>query len=271
MPTVQFEQLQEQSETLAGFLDHPVACLRHLDNLLELYAQRNKQKSKAASRSIALRKFEVPQAVLRRITLDLGEAVRDNPRAGLVLLDMLWAKNTFEHRLLAIRLLGKHPKSVLKGVQPRLVNWAEQNREESLLKQLATRATEEMRTQEPSSLLSLSAELLQKHEPRQQAVGLLALKALVDESAVANLPEIFKLLELLLKKPSKSLRPYLLDLYRSLAVQSPGEALFFLKDHLNKTPTEDGRWLARQSLHFFAPVMRNELVNLLAEPEKGSR
>lgn len=222
--------------------------MRQLDQLLDRYATRGKRHGKVKKNVSALRSYEVPKAVLRQIRLELFPLVQLNPQQAGALLDALWKGKILEHRLLAARLLGALPHEAFDEVGKRVIAWVEENREERILQEIAERGTKGLRDQDPKTLLELVANLFERSELRPRAAGLLALKALLDQSSLVNLPAILDLLSDLSQEPPKDLRPYLLDLFASLIDHSPGEAIFFLQERLADKPSTGTLWVARQTL-----------------------
>jgi hypothetical protein len=263
MPTVQITQLRQECQALLACFDAPEQLAAEIDKLLDHYALRAKRSGKVRRTGTVLKRYETPQAVLRQLRLELLPRVQAQPKAGLALADALWAHRMLETRLLAIRLLGSLPEAAFRSVSKRLLEWTLENREEQLLRELAARGTQSLREREPAALLKLASRLFNKKELRARATGLLALKALLEHSRVANFPELLRLLTPLSQNPPRSLRPYLLELYAALVDHSPGEALYFLQQRLAEDPGPGTRWVARQSLKFFAPDSRQALQEAL--------
>ncbi|MQC26460.1 MAG: hypothetical protein DWG76_03305 [Chloroflexi bacterium] len=263
MPTVQITQLRAQCRNLVDSFGDADKLTRQVDKLLELYATRGKRQGKVHSTATVLKRYDVPQAVLRQLRLELLPRVQAEPKAGLALVDAFWARRTWEHRLLAIRLLGTLPEAAFFQVGKRLIGWSQENREEALLRELADAGTQTFRELDPAALLKLAGKLFKKKDMHPKATGLLALKALLESSRVANFPELLSLLTPLSKNPPKSLRPYLLEVYAALIAHSPGEALYFLQQRLAESPDEGTRWVARQSLKFFQADRRKVLQEAL--------
>lgn len=263
MPSVQVAQLRQECAQLGEHFQDPEAFPHHLDLLLERYAQRAKRKGRVRSTGPVMRSYDVPAPVLRQLRLELSPKLMEEPARGLALVDALWSQRILEHRLLAIRLIGLLPENFFGKVRKRLLEWAQENREEQLLGEIAERGTQSLREQDPEGLLKLCASLLKKKDLRPRATALLALKALLDHNPVSNLPALLDVLSPSAQNAPKNLRPYLLEVYASLAAFSPGEALYFLQQRLAENPGEGTRWMARRALKFFPPEGRKALQEAL--------
>ncbi len=269
MPAIDSAQLREESAQLVTHFEDPREFVQQLDKLLDKYAARSKRRGKVRKPISSLRSYDVPNSVLRQIRLDLFQEMRLRPAQSLELLDALWARKTMEHRLLAARLLGAIPREAFEEVSLRISEWAQETRDDALLREIAERGTKALREEDPKTLLDLAASLFLFDELRPRATGLLALKAMLDKSSLVNLPAILGLLPDLSTDPPKDLRPYLLDLYASLVDHSPGEATFFLQERLASDPSEGTLWLARQTLKMLGPdraqVLQETLDNIKQE------
>lgn len=268
MPIVDIAQLRQECIQLAEDFENPKEFVRQLDKLLDKYATRGKRHGKVKKRVSFVRKYDVPKVVLRQIRLEIYQDTQLRPELALELIDALWAHNVMEHRLLAARLLGAIPREAYDEVCKRIIVWAEENKDEDLLKEIADRGTKSLREQDPKTLLDLAASLFERSDLRPRAVGLLAIKALLDQSSLVNLPAILDLLSELSKDPPKDLRPYLLDLYASLIDHSPGEAMFFLQERLANDPSEGTLWVARQTLKMLGPDRAQVLQEALDAQQK---
>ena len=268
MPIVDISQLRQESMQLAELFEDPKEFVRQLDRLLDKYATRGKRRGKVKKNISILRSYDVPNTVLRQLRLELFKEMQLRPEQSLELLDALWERKVMEHRLLAARLLGALPHEAFDEVCKRVIAWAEENRDERLLEEIAERGTKSLREQDPKTLVDLAASLFERSDLRPRAVGLLAIKALLDQSSLVNLPAILDLLGELSNDPPKDLRPYLLDLYASLIDHSPGEATFFLQERLANDPSEGTLWLARQTLKLLGPDRAQVLQEALDLQQK---
>ena len=253
MPTVQIEQLEQQSKALAEFVSEPEEFVRQLDLHFELYAQRAKRSGEVGRKVAILPRYGVQPPVMRQLLQEVSPLVEAQPQASLVLVDALWKRRRLEHRQLAAELLGQLPRVVFPNIATRIRRWAEENREEALIEVLANEASRRLREEDEVAFLDLCERLIEGRAVRLRATGLLALKAMVDEGRVDNLPAMLDLIIPLAQNPSSGLRPYLLRVMKALIARSPGEALYFLQQRLIESPEAGTRWLARQALKHFPP------------------
>jgi hypothetical protein len=251
MPTVQIEQLASQSKAIANLFQEPKNLVRKLDLHFELYTLRSKRTGKVKRTPSVIPFYDLPGPVIQQLVQELGPLIPNQAKEGLALIDALWERRTREHRNLAAILLGLLPESSFRRVSARIQKWALENREEGLIIDLAVEGCKGMRRENPAALLALCGRLFKKKDLRVRATGLLAIKAMLDEGLVDNLPAMLNLLIPLSRNPSKNLRPYLLQVFSSLIAISPGEALYFFQQRLNESKGLGIRWLAKQSINNF--------------------
>ena len=250
MPSVQSGQLEAQSQAIAASFGNTDRLVRQLDLHFELYMQRARRPGQSRRKASLLPSYEVPAPVMRQLRQELTPLAAKDGKQGLALAEALWARRTREHRQLAAALLGSLPKGSLRRVGARVARWGEENRDERVMEALAVAGCQRMRSEDPASLLRLCGRLFKRREVRMRATGLLAMKALMEEDSVDNLPAMLDLLRPMAQNPAKGLRPYLLRVFETLAKLSPGEALYFLQQRLVESPEAGTRWLARQSMRF---------------------
>jgi len=102
---------------------------------------------------------------------------------------------------------------------------------------------------------------------------LLALLALLKEPGFENLPKVYKLISPLVQEAPKLLRPYLMDVIRSLVYLSTNETGVFLQDAASMGSNETTKWLIRYSADMFPEEMANQLrrIQRTSTPDKDEK
>lgn len=250
MPAIDLVRLRRQVLQLTEHFPDPQAFLGNLKLLLESYSLRAYRRGETQRSALTLPTFRVPAPVLKQIHFELQEMAEADPDQALRLADALWAQRSLEHRILAARLLGSIPVELASQTLERLGNWAEANREESLLAELAENGSAYLRQEQPAALIEFAGDCLNSQEPRRQSLALLTLRPLLTRTNFANLPVLFELLVPIASDPPKRPRPYLIRLLEVLAERSPLETLYFVEKRLTENPGEGTRWMVRQALKF---------------------
>ena len=267
MPAVQLARLRRQTAELAEYFFQSEILVRRLKDLLEFYADRTQRPNQPGAANTLIRSYKVPQPVMRRIVLELGEQVDSDPQAALNLIDALWAQETLETKLLAIELLGRLSPEMHSAVSQRAQEWNQDNDESLLLEALADKGMSRLREEAPDTLLKLLNGLLKSENIRQQRLGLHALQLLLEEGKYENLPAVYKNLGPVLKKADKALRSSLIAVLRPLAKQSPQETAYFLRQTLSKNQSRTLTQIIRRTLEDFPPETQKSLRSTLKGEE----
>ncbi len=264
MPSIKIDQLENESSQISAFFGNSKKLVRELDFHFEKYELRSKRQGKIRSNPRSLLSYDLPGPVFRQLRQKLIPLIQGNPKEGLVLIDALWQRKTREHRELGIILLGQLPAKNFRNVSSRVQRWSIENREESLIRDLATNSTESMRLIDPESLLRLCKKLFLKADFYVRATGLLITNSMIRELSLEYLPAILDLLIPLARNPAKRLRPYMLEVMQTFIEISPGEGLYFLQQRLAESPKAGTRWLANHSLIYFPSFETKILEESLA-------
>jgi hypothetical protein len=263
MPAVQLARLRRQTAELAEYFYQPEVLVRKLTDLFEFYADRTQRPNQPSTAQTLIKTYKVPQPVLRRVGQELGALIGSDPQAALVLIDVLWAQENLESRLLAIELLGKLDPGMLSEISERALAWNQANDEGKLLEALGRQGMARLREESPDALLKFVDRLLKTGEVRQQRFGLLALELLLEEGRFENLPAVYRSLNPALKKAEKGLRSSLIGVIRPLVQQSPQETAFFLRQILSKNKNRTLTQIIRRSLEEFPPEFQKSLRSAL--------
>lgn len=246
MPSVELLRLRQQAVELAEFFPQADVFARRLDLLLESYSAAPSRKGDIKGTRALLPSYQAPTMVLKQVHLECAPLAKDKPQLALDVVDQLWPRRILEPRQLAARLLGAIPAPDSAQITERIRTWNTENHEAQLLAELGQEATRDLRERQAAILLAFISTLFAEANWRHPALGLIALEALLSEGNYQDLPSVFSLLSKFPFDPEKRLRPYWLDAYKALVLQSPKETLYHLQQRLNQAPESSILWLMRQ-------------------------
>ncbi|MCL5428570.1 MAG: DNA alkylation repair protein [Chloroflexi bacterium] len=263
MPAVELGRLQQQVVQLSDLFQQPANYLRGIEDLLRNHEVPVHRQGRVKGMRPVLASYEVPPPLLKQLQLELSLQAKQYPAEAIKIADGLWARPNLETRLLAIYLLGSVPTDVPTEITNRLASWAQENREQFLVPQLASSGTKTLRTHNQSELLEFAAILMASKDSRRQILALGVLRNLLFDNQFSNLPKLFDLLAEPCKDPDRKIRPELADLLIAVARLSSKETEFFLQQILAETPSEGARWLARQVFKALPDESRERLRSLI--------
>jgi hypothetical protein len=259
MPAIQPARLRQQAALLAEYFDQPEAFIRSLHHLLEFYADRARRPGQSGMPAPLLQAYNVHPPVLRQILYELAPLAQAEPEQALILADAFWQWPYLEFRLLAAGLLGRVPASSAEPVIEMLQAWLGSAPELRLVDALLEDGLGTLRRQAPERMIKLIESWLSGSNGFLQHVGLQALRLVIEDREYVNLPVFFRLIQPWCRSAPSALRPYLLDVLRSLARRSPQETAFFLRQTLEMPENPDTAWLIRQVLGAFPEDARESL------------
>lgn len=254
MPAVQLARLRIQIAKLGESFQNPEAFRQELEALLERYGDRTFRCGEEILNPGQLKCFYVPPLVMRQLEMELSRLSGKDIQSNFDLVDGIWKSDYLEMRQIAIYLLGR-----IAIVQPRsyfatLKKWCQPGEDPAILEALLCESGEKIRAAQPESWLSLVNGWLNHTNFRYQEIGLIALEPFLATELVEYLPDVFDLLESLLKDTPLTLQKRLLIICQLLYKISPTETLVYFK-HLVES---------NASAHFFRlmrrllPSMENE-------------
>jgi len=284
MPAIHLPRLRKQIHELSDQCANPKVFLSRLKDLFDYYGDRTLRPSQLAAKPTAIPSANVPNPVLRHTINGLAPHAVSTPHLILDLCRELWNFGWLEHRLLASQLLGKLPLENPDEITTLVEQWCLENHEEVLLDSLSKHSLTQLQTENPYFLIAKAEEWIAaqnskaKHKPpiqtaaliNLQKLGLRALIPLITEPTYENLPRIYNALRPIMADPPKVLRPDLLDIIRALALRSPAETAYFLRDLSTNSPTATLTWLIRRGLNAFPEDTQTSLRNLI-NPTKPTR
>ncbi len=266
MPAIQLARLKIQTAELVTHFDNPSSFVRRLHDLMDYYADRTRKPGQAGEPPPLITPFNVPRPVLRQVKNDLVPYVSMDKESALVLCDTLWEEPFLEFRLLAINLLGLIPFDHPDEVLDRIIAWGVPGTEDRLLDVLVNEGLTQVRNDTPERYITQLEEWLTAEDDFSRRIGLKAVSIMVSDRDFQNLPRLFRLLAPLVRSSPSQLRPDLLDVMRALAIRSPNEAAFFLRQNLTVIVDDDSTaWLIRNSVRYFPEEVRSSLKTALRE------
>ena len=262
MPAIQPERLKRQAVELATHFDNPSGFVRELRHLFEFYANRAQRTGQPGKPASMIPSHNISAQVIRRIVAEITSHANADPEQGLALAEALWAEPVFESRLLATHLIGRIPVKAPDMITDLIESWVHENNEDELLEGLAVNGLAYLRREDTDILLSLVGRWISSRELNQQKFGLRAMLAILNEPGFENLPKVYKLITPLVQEAPKSLRPYLIDIIRSLVDLSTNETAMFLQDAASGGSKETTRWLIRYSADMFPEELASQLRSI---------
>lgn len=266
MPAIQLARLKIQTAELVTHFDDPTSFVRRLHDLLDFYADRTRKPGQAGEPPPLIKPYNVPRPILRQVRTDLAPYVAMDKESALVLCDTLWEEPYLEFRLLAIDLLGLIPTDFPDEILARIKSWAVPGTEDRLLNALVNEGLTQVRKGTPERYITQLEEWLTAEEYFSRRIGLKAVSITVSDRDFENLPRLFRLLAPLIRSTPSQLRPDLLDVMRALAMRSPNESAFFLRQNLTVMADDDSTaWLIRNSVRYFPEEVQRSLKTALHE------
>jgi len=265
MPAIYLARLKHQTANLVNLLENPSEFIHELHGLLDLYSDRTHRPGQSGEPPPLLQTYKVPKPVLRQVIIELTPPVKSNPAAAMQLVEALWAEPYLEIRTLAAMTLGiipsKSPEAVLNIVQ----TWVAPDIDEQLMDTVLDLGLANIRSEYPDILLQRIELWLDQPDEFSRLVGLRALIPFLASPVYDNFPVFFLLLSPFARKAPLSLRPDILETFRTLALRSPKETAYFLHQNLEAPENPDTAMLIRQCLPSFPQELRESLQSALRE------
>jgi len=264
MPAIQLARLKIQTAELVTHFDDPTTFVRRLHDLLDFYSDRTRKPGQAGEPPPLIKPYHVPRPVLRQVRNDLVPHIAVDKEAALVLCDTLWGESYLEFRLLAADLLGLIPADSPDEILERINTWAIPGTEDRLLDALVDQGLTQVRKGSPERYIIQLEEWLTAEVDFLRRIGLKAISITVSDRDFENLPRLFRLLAPLVRSTPSQLRSDLLDVMRVLAMRSPNESAFFLRQNLTVMIDDDSTaWLIRKSVRYFPEEVQKSLKTAL--------
>jgi hypothetical protein len=268
LPAIYPARLQNQITQLAELYGEPSRFTHALIDLLELYSNRAHRSGQAGEPPPLLRTYNVPKPVLRQLILELQPLAYDYPGETLELIDELWAEESLEARQIAAFLLGSIPPQKPEAILNIVHTWLTPKTEERLVSIVLQLTLVRIRKEKPEALIEQIESWLESSEVNEQQIGLNAIKTMLDQQEYENFPQIIQLITPYTRKAPLQLRADILEALNTLALQSPKETAYLLRQSLNTPDNSDTALLIRKLLPAFPPDLQESLKQALRETRR---
>jgi len=262
MPAIDLARLRKQANRLADFFFLPDEFMKHLREVLEFYVNHTLRTKQNIAPGSNLKTYRTPAAVVTQIENELSAIAEANPEYALALADILWDEGALETRLLAAFLLGRIPPQE-ERLLPRLTAWTQQVRDIDVRSALLSTSLARMRKETPNQFLTLVREYLHPERSRTWSNGIQALLPMIADTAYANLPPIFDIVEPIIEEAPSTLQNVLTELIVALYRASAYETTFMLKQVLTHSQNPMTAVTLRRIATSFPPTLQKELRDLL--------
>lgn len=236
-----------------------------LHDLLDFYADRTLRSNQVIDAAPLLKNYRVPKPVLRVIERELSSWVDSKPDAAIVLADVLWEQRWLETRLLAISILGRMPVNSPDPISDRAKKWGSACREEIVIKALASDGIARLRTEQYDDYIKLLDDWYSSGEQNQIMLGLRSTPALLNFEKFDNLPLVFRWIAPLAREADHELVDDLSEVIRRLAISSPNETVFFVRQVLDSSHNERSARMFRKIVNAFPEEMQSKLIAHIRE------
>lgn len=270
MPAINLSHLRENSIQLVGLFKHPDEFVRRLHNVLSRYSDRTHRPGHAGRPAPLLESYNVPKPVLRQLLLDIKPVAEGDPLPAFQLCDALWEERYFEMRYLGASILGMIDPRPADPVLKRVNHWSRETSEVQLIEVLFEKGLDRLRNEAPEVLIQQIDRWLTDNSISEKRLGLLALIPLIRSASYENLPIFFEQISPIARELNPLLHIETRDVLKELAIKSPVETAFFLRQLITQSSSKDAALLARQNLKNFPPDIRVSLQDLvkISKPEK---
>lgn len=268
MPAIYPARLKNQTIQLAELYDQPNRFTRALVDHLELYSNRAHRFGQAGEPPPLLRTYNVPKPVIRQLMVELKPLAEEYPDETLRLIDSLWTEESLETRQIAAFLLGsippEHPENIL-GI---ITSWLTTKTEERLISLVLQLALVRILEEKSAVLLTIIENWLNSEKLTEQQIGLKASKAILKSQEFDNFPRLIQLITPYTRKAPLQIRSDILEVLEVLAIRSPKETAYLLRQSLTAPENPDSALLTRKLLHAFPIDFQENLRQALRETPK---
>lgn len=263
MPAVQLSRLSSEIDFLSRQFLFPVEFQQGLHALLERYATLVYRPGQLVKATRNIQEYHVPPLVLNRLEQRLSQLCQANPQSSLSLADILWKDPYLECRHLSAYILGQYPLVSPDPVVNRIYAWCQPKEDAAVIQAILIQAGARLRVEQPLTWIVMVQKWLEQPDTFYQKTALKALLPLIMDPQFENLPPIFQVISPLVKNPPSALQGELKDVLSALAVRSPGETSYFLKQILVLTKNTSLTRIVRKIIPELPTVMQNSLRNAL--------
>ena len=265
MPAIYPARLQNQIDQLAELYGQPTRFTHALTDLLELYSNRAHRSGQAGEPPPLLRTYNVPKPVIQQLKLELQPLANEYPKETLELIDDLWAEESLETRQIAAFLLGSIPPQDADVILNTIHSWLTAKPEERLIPVILQLSLVRVSKENPGALYQKIEAWLESHAYSEQQIGLYAIHTLLSLHEYDNFPQIIQLMTPYTRKAPLQVREDVLDALTALALRSPKETAYLLRQSLNSPDNPDTSLLIRKMLPVFPSDLQESLKQALRE------
>ncbi|HEY9076827.1 MAG TPA: DNA alkylation repair protein [Anaerolineaceae bacterium] len=258
MPLVDQARLKKQIDSLLAQITEPDLLLHSILEICESYADLSYRPGNAVRQVSLLPSYHLPQLVMRQLENFMS---RFSPQVTQweSLVDMLWASEYLEPRLLAAILLGHVNLSQAPNIEKKIIILAEKTTDSYLLDALLKHGTTQLRKQHPGAVLELIENWIEQNSNEKRTIGLHLMRILIEDEQFENLPAVFRILTPLVQLAPPLLHPALQEVIGALARRSPIETAFYLRQTMNLVTSQAAHRLVRRCLPYFSAEIQEQI------------
>jgi hypothetical protein len=271
MAAIQLEQLNIQLNELMWKFTRPKEFLSGLRELMEFYGDRTFRLGSSSLSTRIIHTYHIPQIFMNQLTHALQTRCEENPNAAFLLADTLWEDNSFEIRRTAIEILALSPVDNCEDLCHRLERWCQPGEDNELIHLLLQDGSGNLRKFKGSDWMRLIGKWLEDLDEAFKTIGLKAALVTIRDENYTDLPSLYNLLSPVLKISDISLQPDLIEISKALAIRSPSEMLFILRQALILGDPINTTRLARKLLPELDTDTGKQLRLMLVESQQIRR
>jgi hypothetical protein len=251
MPAIHPGRLKESISNLMDLFDQPAEFKRGLHQLLSFYADRTYRPGQSGEPSPLIEAYKVRPPVMRQLKVSMMDMAAGNPAAAIALCDALWEEPYLEFRQLASLLLGSIPSLPVSSVLDRIREWLRDESDPQIIDSVFNDGMDGIDSQDLLQILTMAEEYINDPNTQKQRLGVRALLSLVGDLGYENLPQVYKIIQRLSLQTHSEYQTDMIDLVTALAIRSPNETAYFLRQNLFHPESKDTAWLIRQCIKVF--------------------
>lgn len=236
----------------------PKTFIKTLHEILAFYDRRAYRPSKELVPKTFMRSYNLPAQVLPLIEIGLKEAASLRPAEALALAQALWQDPYYEARELAASVLGQLPEEFSTEVLRMIEEWVSSPLDRAALQVLLEKASLPPRLAETWD--AFIEKLLSSPTVRLQSAGLLALAIDLEQRPLNKYSGVFKLVRPFIQAGDERQDLNLNLVVENLAIKTPNETAYLLKQVLADTPGNDIERRIREYLPYFPPETASGLL-----------
>ena len=264
MPAINPSRLQIQIEELLVYFNKPDAFHHRLRDLFSLYANRTLQFGQTPNPAPIFPKYHLPPPLIRQLQMAIKPHLEKDPKISLKCADQLWEDPYFEIKQFAIFILGNIPVEEPDPIIDRLASWIEAELDDALKSELLSIGTFSLQKDFPSTWEKFLQSLLDQGNPKMVSLGIQGLIEGVKTRKIENFPMVFRLISPIIKDPHTANMKALENLIEEMSKQSSTETVYFLKQTLSLSQSNETLRLIKRCLPLLPEKDRQDLKSTLS-------